>query len=114
MACTGHYRLAQPAVELRVPLRVSAKTERHALDADFDHSAQRVACLPHLVDQCLDLGVLIGIERVQFALVAQRMLFFQRARLGVNCNRSNFDDITEDGNAERDSTIAWPMRRRQL
>ena len=40
-----HHRLGQPAVELLVPLGVRAEAEGHALDADLDDSAQRVALL---------------------------------------------------------------------
>ena len=46
-----HDRLGQPAVELAVPLGVRAQSEGHALDADLDDAAQRVAGPLALVDQ---------------------------------------------------------------
>ncbi len=97
----GHYRLAQPAVQFQIPLRVSAQAERHALDANFDHAAQRVAGGAHLVDQGLGLGVLIRIERIQFAAVAQGTLLVQRARFAVNDDRPHLDNIPEDCYPER-------------
>ena len=43
IACTAITGLGQPAVELLVPLGVRAESEGHALDADLDDAAQRVA-----------------------------------------------------------------------
>ena len=47
----GHHGLGQPAVELAVPLGVGAQPEGHALDADLDDAAQRVAGALAVVDE---------------------------------------------------------------
>src|SRR5207244_335166 len=62
----SHHRLRDAAVELEVPLRMSAEAKRHALDANLDDAAQRIAGFARLVDELLQLSLARWIERVDF------------------------------------------------
>ena len=69
-----HHRLGQPAVEPPVPLRVRAEAEGHALGADLDQSAQRVALLLASFDQPLECRRPVGVEGIEFASIAEQSL----------------------------------------
>ena len=77
-----------------------AETERDALDADLDHPAQRIALLRGFANPQFDFGILVGVEGIQLARVAQDTLLLKRAGLGTNRNRADLNHVAEDGDAE--------------
>ena len=66
-----HYRLSNPPIELSVPLGVRAEPKGQSLDPNFNHAAECISGLPSLVDQVLDRFVLVRIQRVDAAAIAQ-------------------------------------------
>ena len=79
---------------------MGAEAKRQAFDADFQNAAQRVAFLALGVDQRLHRVVLIGIQAIDFAPLAQGALFFERAGLGNDFDAAKFDDIAEGHDAK--------------
>src|SRR5947199_10164108 len=67
----GHDRLGNATIELEVPLGMRSEAEGNAFDADFEDATERIAGFAGFVDEVLDFGITIWVERVNLDGVAQ-------------------------------------------
>ena len=69
----AHHRLAQPAIELAIPLHVGPETRGHAGGDDFERAAERVAGLFRRVDRRDHPGLQRRVHAAERGVVGQRV-----------------------------------------